>query len=163
MERYLADVRARRAWLWLAMFACAIGCEPPSQDPAAAKRNFAMFRDEVYPVLLRDCGFAACHGDANRFFRVWGPGRERLPGAMTTPDPFDLPTVDEWSASFSLAEAFIDSSRPEASDLIRKPLAIEAGGVSHAGVDPFGRNVYRTRRDSGWLALVAWLQSAPPE
>src|ERR1700755_2646142 len=42
------------------------------------------FTNDVIPVLLRDCGFQACHGSPERFFRVWGPGRTRYPVPGTT-------------------------------------------------------------------------------
>jgi len=154
--------RQSSQWLAVALLA-AVGCEPPSTDAAPAHREFSQFRSEVYPVLLRDCGFQACHGAPGRFFRVWGPGRARLPGQTRTPDPFDLPSGDELSASYSLALAFIDDSNPAGSDLLRKPLALEAGGAAHGGIDGYGRNIYRTAQDSGLATLAAWVFSAPQQ
>jgi hypothetical protein len=149
-------------WFFIGLaLVAAIGCESPPPDGPAARRDFAAFRMTVYPVLLRDCGFPACHGAAGRLLRVWGPGRTRLPGISSTPEAFDLPTGDELSASYSLALSFIDDGDPTRSDLLRKPLAIEAGGVSHAGVDQYGRNVYRTSQDQGLQALLAWVSSVP--
>lgn len=160
----MSDLPSRRRhafapliWALLALSGCDV--TPPE---IGARRDFSTFRSQVYPVLLRDCAFSTCHGAPERFFRVWGPGRSRLPGTTMTPDAFDLATGDEWSASYSLALSFIDASEPSASDLIRKPLALEAGGTSHGGVDAYGRNVYRTRRDTGFVALVSWVQRAAP-
>ena len=111
-------------------------------------------------MLLRDCGFPACHGAKERFFRVWGPGRSRLPNDMgVIPEAFDLPTGDELSASYSLALSMIDEQHPVASLLLRKPLAIAAGGAGHLGVDGYGRDVYRTAEDSGFLAIARWVHA----
>ena len=146
--------------LVLAGMCCLVsGCQPVSDDAMPVRRDFTSFRENVHPVLLRDCGFPACHGSPQRFFRVWGPGRARLPGETSTPEPFDLPTGDELSASYSLALSFIDGADLGNSDLLRKPLAIEAGGTSHDGIDAFGRNIYRTQADSGFVSLTAWVYS----
>ena len=132
-------------------------CETPVSEFASTRRDFGAFRSTVYPVLLRDCGFPACHGDPGRFFRVWGPGRTRLPGSGSTPEAFDLPTGDELSSSYSLVLSFVNDESPADSELLRKPLAPEAGGISHGGVDPYGRNIYRTAQDGGFVALAAWV------
>ena len=149
-------------WLWAGLALAAVSCEMPPPDAQPPRRDFSEFHNTIYPVLLRDCSFAACHGDAGRFFRVWGPGRTRLPGKTSTPEAFDLPTGDELSATYSLSLAFIDANDAAQSDLLRKPLAIEAGGAAHGGIDAYGRNVYRTVQDSGFAALAAWVYGTSP-
>ena len=47
----------------------------------------------------------------------------------------------------------LDAEHPERSLLLKKPLAIEAGGASHGGNDDYGRNVYRSAHDQGYLAI----------
>jgi hypothetical protein len=138
--------------------ACA---EAPPEAPLA-RREFQTFQREVYPVLLRDCGFPACHGAPERFFRVWGPGRVRLPGELKTPEAFDLPSANELSASRALALSMIDEREPLRSPLLRKPLAVQAGGSGHLGADKYGRDVYRTPEDEGLLVITKWVVSAPP-
>ena len=150
---------------WLALFGAlaAVSCAPSQADETVTgRRSFKDFRANVYPVLLRDCGFPTCHGDPARFFRVWGPGRTRLTTETLAPEPFDDPTGDELSASQSLALAFIDDSQPGDSQLLRKPLAPAAGGAAHGGIDAYGRNIYRTDQDPGWQALALWAYSLPP-
>jgi hypothetical protein len=144
----------------LLLLCCACGSK--QQAGAFAKREFPAFQREVYPVLLRDCAFPTCHGGPQRFFRVWGPGRVRLPGMKGTPGAVDLPTVDEISASYSLALSMIDNSDPAHSALLRKPLAVAAGGAGHRGVDKHGRDVYRTKQDSGYVTLARWVLSPAP-
>lgn len=137
-------------------------CGGAAKKTTFARRAFQPFQREVYPVLLRDCGFPACHGAPQRFFRVWGPGRVRLPGAKSTPAAFDLPTVDEISATYSLALSMIDAGDPGRSALLRKPLAVAAGGAGHLGVDKHGRDLYRTTQDTGYVTIARWVHSPPP-
>jgi len=150
----------RIASIGLALWAC-IGCGEEHAQSAFARREFMQFQREVYPVLLRDCGFPACHGASERFLRIWGPGRVRLPRAMGVPEAFDLPTGDELSATYSLALSMIDNARPAHSALLRKPLAVEAGGAGHFGVDKYGRDIYRTAQDNGYLAIARWVFTLP--
>jgi hypothetical protein len=152
--------------IWLLGAALALGaggCLDESEPPVAAHRAFPQFRTEVYPVLLRDCGFAACHGGSQRFFRVLGPGRVRMPNDDgTLPEAFDLPTGKELDLSYALAQSMLDEHDLPHSPLLRKPLAVEAGGAGHFGTDAYGRDVYRTPHDAGYVTLARWVLSGPP-
>lgn len=152
-----------RAWLLLGTLLLAgSGCADEPDKPVAARRVFSSFKD-VYPVLLRDCGFPACHGAPERFFRVYGPGRTRLMNDDgTLPEPFDTATADEQELTFQLALSMINEHAVGESLLLRKPLAIEAGGYGHLGVDAYGRDVYRTTQDAGYVLLARWAYSPPP-
>src|SRR3982750_2461808 len=55
-----------------------LGCTDVTTDLSVPAADPTVFRDRVYPVLLRDCGFTTCHGTKDRFFAVFGPGRQRL-------------------------------------------------------------------------------------
>jgi hypothetical protein len=145
----------------LLLLACA-ACGEAIDPPVVATRNFPSFRNDVYPVLLRDCATVECHGDAKRFFRVWGPGRVRLPlENMTLPEALDQPTGTEVSTTYSLALSMIDERDLARSPLLRKPLAVSAGGSGHMGVDNYGRDVYRTTSDEGYQAIARWVFSMP--
>jgi hypothetical protein len=150
--------------LRIVVLACplvALACAETGGESVAVEREFQQFQREVYPVLLRDCAFPACHGDHDRFFRVFGPGRVRLPGETTIPEALDQPTGDELSVSYSLALSMIDPDDPKQSPLIRKPLAVEAGGAGHYGVDQYDRDVYRTEQDAGYLIIARWVYIDP--
>lgn len=139
------------------------GCAEEQPKAVSARRAFAPFAAEVYEVLLRDCGFPNCHGAPERFFRVYGPGRTRLPGSSgMLPEPFDTPTVEEQSLTFQLALSMINEHELADSPLLRKPLAVEAGGYGHLGVDDYGRDVYRTTQDTGYVKIARWVYSEPP-
>lgn len=115
----------------------------------------SQFESEVYPILLRDCGFHTCHGSSDRFFRVWGPGRARLGDVPALSDK----TKQEVEASYQRAISFIDERDPGRSLLLKKPLAVAAGGAGHLGIDKFGRNLYRTTDSPGYLTLSRWVYS----
>jgi hypothetical protein len=115
------------------------------------------FADDVYPVLLRDCGMAHCHGDEQRFFRVVGPGRTRL---SATTDLLAPATPQEilWSndRTVSMLEP---APHTRASLLLRKPLELSAGGASHEGSDAYGRNVYADPQMEGYQTISSWALS----
>ncbi len=156
----------------LVLAACMFGAcsldDGASQDVLAGggvpPHILASFSVEVMPVLLRDCGFHACHGSSERFFRVWGPGRTRYDDTKTTcrksfapPCYYDELDGYDRDASLQFARSFIDLDNPADSLLLRKPLALERGGAPHDGVDRWGRNVYRTPHDEGFLVLSRWV------
>ena len=155
--------RLRNGALLAIALACGAACSgEDTGQHGFARREFMPFQREVYPVLLRDCGFPDCHGAPERFFRVWGPGRSRLPRETMIPEALDLPTGDEVAGTYSLAQSMIDAEDPVQSLLLRTPLAVVAGGAGHLGVDKYGRNVYRTAQDPGYLVIARWVMSPPP-
>jgi len=152
-----ANSYAAKACSWA--FGCLtlglLGCGGDTPAPVA-QADMATFATEVYPILLRDCGFPACHGDSGRFFQVLGPGRSRLPDPTGMQDPRDEATPDEILLSYQHALANIDPDSPGASDLLRKPLEVAAGGAGHRGVDAAGRDVYASKQAPGYAVLAAW-------
>jgi len=145
--------------LSLAGVASLVACDDPQAGYQVAERDFDGF-EEVYPVLIRDCGFPTCHGSPDRMFRIYGPGRSRLTDDLRA---FELTTGDELSLSLSITLSMIDGKNPERSLLLIKPLALEAGGSAHGGLDDFGRNVYRTTEDEGYRIIHDWVMSMPAE
>jgi hypothetical protein len=135
----------------------ALGLTGCGEDPGPLQittPDRALFEAQVYPVLLRDCGFHACHGSTERFFQVFGPGRGRLfPITM----PLDSATPEEVAYTYERARSMIDAKSPDRSLLLRKPLAVEAGGTGHEGTDELGRNVYQTQMDPNYLVLASWV------
>lgn len=123
--------------------------------------DVAQFALEAYPVLLRDCGFPACHGAPDRFFRIYGPGRTRL---LPDTPPFAPATADELSQSYARARSMLASQTSVLdAPLLRKPLARAAGGAKHRGDDKWGQNVYASTEDPGYVAVRTWALSHQPE
>jgi hypothetical protein len=140
--------------------ACLSACGVDPAPLRVASPDLNRFANEAYPVLLRDCGFPACHGASARFFRVYGPGRSRFMPAMNA-DPGDPATIDEINQSYDRTRSMIDARNPVRSLLLRKPLASAAGGAGHKGEDLLGRNVYATTNEPGYQALRAWVLGLP--
>ena len=112
------------------------------------------FARDVYPVLLRDCGSTtSCHGASQRVFRVVGPGRARLSERQ---DPLEPATAQEILLSYKRARTMLEPDSADLPLLLRKPLAMDAGGAAHGGSDRFGRNVYASRRDPSYRILEHW-------
>jgi hypothetical protein len=141
-------------------FVLASACGVEAKPLRLATPDLNRFANEAYPVLLRDCGFPACHGATDRFFRVFGPGRTRFMPAMNA-DPGDPATSDEISQSYDRARSMIDAKNPPRSLLLRKSLASEAGGAGHKGVDLLGRNVYASTADPNYQIVRAWVLGLP--
>lgn len=140
--------------------ALAPGCSVAEQDLAVPAADPTMFRTTVYPVLLADCGFPACHGNRERFFRVFGPGRTRLREAT---EPYAAATADELAESFTRARSMLISpDGARRSPLLRKPLAVDAGGAGHGGEDAWGANLYATKQDPRFQALFFWATAEAP-
>jgi hypothetical protein len=137
----------------------ACGGERVIADPPDVDRE--VFETDVYPILVRDCGYPACHGDRDRFFRIFSPGRTRL--SPTTP-LYDPPTLEEVDTSFDRARSMLAAvSDPRQSLLLRKPLEASAGGGAHAGLDELGRNVYASEADPSWRTIARWAGAALEE
>jgi hypothetical protein len=126
--------------------------------PAA---DTASFEATVYPVLLANCAFRACHGTSDRFFTVYGPGRARLHPATL---PYAPATDAELALSYTRARSMLTSPMGvRRSPLLRKPLAVAAGGAGHEGDDDWGQAIFLTKQDPRFIALFAWAVSAQPE
>lgn len=130
--------------------ACDLGettVDIPEPDPT-------VFREQVYPILLADCGFNGCHGDRHRFFSVFGPARGRLDPATDLDAPV---TPEELAVTFTRARSMLISPDGiQRAPLLRKPLAIEDGGVEHDGTDPWGKGVFSGKDDPRFQTLAAW-------
>jgi hypothetical protein len=140
------------------LVAHAAGCADVAVDAGAAERDRVAFDQRVWPVLVRDCGFSTCHGSNERFFRVVGPGHERLDPTMRLTDPV---TEAELQFSFDRARSMVNTEDPSLSPLLRKPLEVAAGGSRHEGTDAFGMDVYRSVDDPSFRVLVEWVVGIP--
>jgi hypothetical protein len=155
MSARTARCRLSSSGIAAALLALGLAACGDDRGPLAiATPDRALFDAEVYPVLLRDCGFHACHGSTERFFQVFGPGRGRL---LPTTMPLDAATAEEIAQTYARASSMIDPKAPDLSLLLRKPLAVEAGGTGHEGTDELGRNVYQSQMDLGYMVLARWV------
>jgi len=139
-------------WASLLFFGCAGG--QAWSEPLPGDVAYEDFQTSVYPLLLRDCAFAECHGGEHRFFQVFGPGRVRLDPTLKPADPA---TEAEIRRTYDRALSMIvTDARLDRSLLLTKPLERTAGGQGHKGTDMLGRNVYRSKADPSYAAIAAW-------
>ena len=145
-------------WVLALLVILGAACADTTPDAAPPLPDRAVFELEVWPVLVRDCGFSTCHGSQERFFRIVGPGHERL-DPLT--DMFAPATPAELDLSYQRTRSMIDAGDPGASPLLRKPLSAAAGGAGHEGTDAYGRDVYLSEADPRYQVLAAWVLAPP--
>ena len=146
-------VLVRRLGLACAALAL-VACASSRGELAIPDADTERFFDEVYPILLADCGYPACHGNSARPLAVFGPGRVRLDSSTDITAPM---TAEELAISYTRARSMLispDGSRR--SPLLRKPLAIGSGGADHGGDDPWGNAIFSSKRDPRYEALFFW-------
>ncbi len=134
--------------------ACRTDLEAPVAPPALDE---AWFRCRVQPVLAKSCAMHACHGDGRRYFRVFARNRLRLDATGEAQRNAPL-TAAERTANFDSAVALVDPADPEASMLLRKPLAPALGGYYHRGAELFGGgDVWTDEQDPDLAAVRDWI------
>ncbi len=154
-RRFISAAMSRSVvLLLLALSSLATACVGAAPEPHPPPVDQCAFELEVYPVLARDCGFPACHGTMHRAFQVFAPGRTRLD--PMTPQ-LDGPTDDEIALTYDRARSMLGGAQSvDDAPLLRKPLAIEAGGAGHMGRDELGRDVYRSKEDPDFVTIRDW-------
>ena len=142
---------------WAASLLVVSGCADPTTELHVPTPDVQSFELNVYPVLLRDCGFPECHGNPERFFHIYGPGRTRAKPKAELP-LYAPATGEELTATYKRARSMLAyEGTVEESLLLTKPLA---GG--HEGHDEWGNNVYLEASDPSYQALVTWARSIQP-
>jgi hypothetical protein len=144
--------------MWLVLMMSSCGYERASV--VDLRPDEALFESSVYPVLIRDCAFYACHGNAERFFRVYGPGRMRISDTLETYDPA---TPAEVHATYERARSMLQGVHGIGDSLfLRKPLDSSEGGAGtgHRGTDLWGHDVYRLKDDLAYQKLVEWAHAS---
>ncbi|MBK9265251.1 MAG: PD40 domain-containing protein [Polyangiaceae bacterium] len=117
-------------------------CTPPSGRDR--------FESDVVPVLEGRCTSGVCHGvgpDAEKNGEIieWQHFNVRIDALGRIAD------VDQ---AYAISKSRINTiEKPEFSSLLRKPLAMEAGGTFHAG-----GVIFRQREDPAYDAIKHWIE-----
>jgi len=124
------------------------GAQPPAQAPAASALDYDFFKARVQPIFLnKRKGLArcvACHSQGTPF-RL----QPLAPGAKAWTD-------EESRKNFEAASRLVNPANPDATLLLRMPLAADAGGVRF---HPGGRH-WTSKDDPEWQAMAAWVRGA---
>lgn len=129
-----------------------VACDPGGQTIPAPDPE--LFVQTVYPVLLRDCSFPACHGNPSRPLFVPGPGRTRL---SEESELFDAPTAEEIHVAYARTRGLLGSSIEVDGEPLPIFLEKTLSHAAHAGRDRHGNNVYEHRDTPGWTVLREWV------
>jgi hypothetical protein len=125
------------------------GCTPGAGVPTAtvdrSSAAYQQFAADIEPLLVSSCAYSNCHGSEQADFRLSCADSELAR-----------------DANFARAAAFIVAApgSVEGSELLLRPLAPRAGGLSHTG-----GSFFTNREDLTWQSLKAWaqlVQQAPP-
>jgi hypothetical protein len=109
----------------------------PNNDPPGA--DYTQFKSDVAPVIQGTCAASNCHGtSSNDLYLTCGNGDQEL----------------RWN--YFAATQYL-ASKPEQSEIVRRPLAPSQGGSFHEG-----GIIFPTSSDSGYRALLAWAQAHGP-
>lgn len=138
---------------WFVVFAIA-GCGDVENAPVAGPvLDETVFRCRAEPVLVAQCSYNACHGEAETALRVYAVGKLR---ASPPADSIALaaPLSDaEHHANYLSASAFATYDvAPVDNWLLRKPLPPGSGGYEHAG-----GAIYIGTGDPNYVSLFQWL------
>jgi hypothetical protein len=136
----------------VSLVACTSVTESPATDPTTALDE-TVFKCNVEPVLVRQCSYNACHGNAGSALRVYAPGKLRAAPPANVDDEDGPVTDPEHHANF-LAAAGLSFGVETTDDnwLLRKPLPAAAGGFEHAG-----GAIYGGTQDAQYVAIHDWL------
>lgn len=136
------------------------GCQTLDAELPVPELDEAAFRCEVEPVLMARCGSYACHGDGSRPFRIFAINRLRLnPERAESGYVLNAPmTPEEHAANLDMALGFAEPGDFDRSQLLLKPLDVEAGGLFHRGGMIFSNvDVFSSEDDVGYEIIEAWL------
>ncbi len=113
--------------------ACTVVTDPLAPE-AVACLDETDFRQNVEPILIRDCSYMACHGLPNSPLRLYSIGKLRR-GDNSTLEARTLPlSEEEHHLNFLSAQAFsFGGVAPADSLLVRKPMPAASGGYEHKG------------------------------
>jgi hypothetical protein len=130
---------------------CSDALPPQSQRIAVdtTTQAYADFLANVEPVLESSCAYGSCHGSvqADMYLTCGTSGS----------DP-----TDELAFNYAQVAGFViqNGINVDQSEILLRPLATAAGGVSHTG-----GTFFQSRMDGTWLSWESWateVQTAPP-
>lgn len=136
----------------------AAGCvDPDATEPLPQAGRLDAFIEQAQPVFAARCSNPSCHGAPERPLSLYAVHRYRMdPAKVYADEPLG---EDELRHNFLQASIFLHDVREASrSLLLTKPLAVRAGGTSHADVD-----VFLDTYDYDYQRLHAWIEAALAE
>jgi len=126
-----------------------------SSSAAASAADVDFFRKNIEPLFTRARGgtmpgYASCV-----MCHTW---QTKLRFSLQTPATDAGWTVAQSRANFDVVTRLINTATPEASRLLIKPLAPNAGGSGHTG-----GTYWNSRDDPEYQAVLTWIRSLPTD
>lgn len=126
-----------------------------SNRGAASAADVDFFRKNIEPLFMRARGgtmpgYASCV-----MCHTW---QTKLRFSLQTPATDAGWTVAQSRANFDIITRLINTAKPEASRLLIKPLAPNAGGSGHTG-----GTYWNSRDDPEYQAVLTWIRSLPTD
>ena len=142
-----------RAWVLLLFLA---SCQKLDEPRPLDQLDVHMFRCSVQPVLTKSCASLRCHGDGNRYYKIFARNRLRF---NLGEDQRNATLQDiERAYNYNASIAQVDSKKPLDSFLLLKPLDEAAGGYYHGGAVEYGMgDVFLSRDEPDFRTLQAWV------
>jgi formylglycine-generating enzyme required for sulfatase activity len=143
--------------------AASISANAPHPEPAAAAQAAAfptaadveVFRNTVEKVFMADRGgtmpgYASCV-----MCHTW---QTKVRLSLETPATDAGWTVEQSRRNFDVVTKLVNTRNPESSRILMKPLAADAGGVTHTG-----GTYWKSKNDPEYVALLQWIRSLPAD
>ena len=156
----------RLAWLTgglataLVVGVVTLSAEPPAGSAGQAGASFPSaadidaYRNTVERVFMTDRGGTIGGMAACVMCHTWQTRPMRF--SLETPATDAGWTVEQSRKNFDIVTKLVNTKDPEASRLLLKPLATQAGGFNHTG-----GTYWRSREDPEYLAVLRWIRSLP--
>lgn len=120
--------------------------------PSAA--DIESYRNTVERVFMTDRGGTVGGMAACVMCHTWQTRPMRF--SLETPATEAGWTVEQSRKNFDIVTKLVNTQEPEASRLLLKPLATQAGGFSHTG-----GTYWKSREDPEYQTLLKWIRSLP--
>ncbi len=129
------------------------GCVAPADPDALPRYDVDFYQAHVDPVVAWSCASLECHGVDGRPLRLYAEDGLRASDGLR-----GHPLTRAEAGENALAFAAVDPEPATVDEHIAltKPLAVEAGGIEHAG-DP----LWPSREDPSYVCLRGWLAGDP--
>jgi hypothetical protein len=123
-------------------------------SPSAA--DIDAYRNTVERVFMTERGGTMAGMAACVMCHTWQTKPQRF--SLETPATDAGWTVAQSRLNFDVVTKLVNTASPETSRLLLKPLATQAGGLSHTG-----GTYWRSRDDPEYQALLKWIRSLPAD
>jgi hypothetical protein len=150
--------RTRAAGLVFAVVCLAVSVQTKSvaqtQTPAT-DAEVQFYRNNIEPLLMRgrggtEPGYAACV-----MCHTW---QTSLRFMLVRPETQAGWTPAQSRQNFDMLTKLINTSNPESSRILLKPLAVSAGGLGHTGGE-----FWKSKDDAEYQTVLKWIRSFPSD